>query len=227
VDRAVLAVSPRPDLLDRRGQPGRAVSDDQPWRRESASSEIAAELEPVFFGLSHPQAYGNQRSFAVFGDSPGADHAFLRTARADRQIDRIEEQHDQVDVVQRAATERLKPLVQLGADPGDRRARRLSEPGLFAQRLDVAHRETAHERADVNALSGSVLSKRLQCHFGNSFDTNGAAASRTCGISIRSSPSPICRWRGRNPLRLAGPTSGRRSYRARPNHVSNSSSTAR
>ena len=51
---AVLAVSPRPDLLDRRGQSGRAVGDDQARRRESPGGEITAELEPVFFGLSHP-----------------------------------------------------------------------------------------------------------------------------------------------------------------------------
>ena len=36
MDRAVLAIGSRPDLLDRRGQPGRAVGDDQAWRRESA-----------------------------------------------------------------------------------------------------------------------------------------------------------------------------------------------
>ena len=44
---AVLAISARPYLLDRRGQPGRAVGDDQAWRGESAGSEVAAELEPV------------------------------------------------------------------------------------------------------------------------------------------------------------------------------------
>ena len=52
------------------------------------------------------------------------------------------------------------------------------------------------------ALSGSVRSSRLQCHFGNSFETNGIAASRACGISIRSSPSAVCKCRGRNPLRI-------------------------
>ena len=41
----VLAIGTRPDLLDRRGQPGRTVGDDQPWRGESAAGEVAAELE--------------------------------------------------------------------------------------------------------------------------------------------------------------------------------------
>ncbi len=54
----------------------------------------------------------------------------------------------------------------------------------------------------ISALSGSVLKSRLQCQFGNSFETNGAAASRACGISIRSSPSAVCNRRGRNPLRI-------------------------
>ncbi|HWF51842.1 MAG TPA: hypothetical protein VG294_14480, partial [Solirubrobacteraceae bacterium] len=89
---------------------------------------------------------------AVFVDSPGAHHAFLRAARADREIDRIEEQHDQVDVVERAATERFEPLVQLRADRRHRRLRRLPEPGLFAQRLDVAHRQAADEPADHQRL---------------------------------------------------------------------------
>ena len=55
----------------------------------------------------------------------------------------------------------------------------------------------------------------------------GIAASRACGTSIRSSPSAVCRCRGRKPLRNPRWRSGRRSYRARPSHVSNSSSTAR
>ena len=89
---------------------------------------------------------------AVLGDPPGADHALLRAARADRQVDRVEEQHDQVDVIERAATERLEPLVQLRADPGHRRPRRLPEPGLLTQRLDVAHRQAADEPADDQRL---------------------------------------------------------------------------
>jgi hypothetical protein len=63
----------------------------------------------------------------------------------------------------------------------------------------------------ISAFSGSVRSSRLQCHFGNSFETNGIAASRACGISIRSSPSAVCKRRGRNPLRFPGGPSGRRS----------------
>ena len=152
VNGAVLAIGARPDLLDRRDQARGAVGDDQPWRGEPAADQIAAELEPVLLGLARPQAHGNQLSVAVFGDSPGADHALLRAARADRQVDRVEEQHDQVDVVERAATERLEPLVQLRADRRHGRLRGLPEPGLFAQRLDVAHRQAAHEPADHQRL---------------------------------------------------------------------------
>jgi hypothetical protein len=49
------------------------------------------------------------------------------------------------------------------------------------------------------ALSGSVRSTFVL--HGNSFETNGSAASRICGISIPSSPSSVCTLRGRNPLR--------------------------
>jgi len=47
VNGAVLTVGARPDLLDRSGQPGRAVGDDQAWGSEPAGGEVAAELEPV------------------------------------------------------------------------------------------------------------------------------------------------------------------------------------
>ena len=124
-------------------------------RRGAASpraDQIAAELDPVLFGLARSQPDGNQLPVAVFVDSPGADHALLRSARTDREIDRVEEQHDQLDVVERAATERFEPLVQLRADPRDRRPGRLPEPGLLAQRLDVTHRQAADEPADHQRL---------------------------------------------------------------------------
>jgi hypothetical protein len=49
------------------------------------------------------------------------------------------------------------------------------------------------------ALSGS-LRNTFVLHR-NSFDTNGSAASLTCGISTSSSPSSVCTRRGRKPLR--------------------------
>jgi hypothetical protein len=49
------------------------------------------------------------------------------------------------------------------------------------------------------ARSGSVRSS-LVLH-GNSLETNGSAASLTCGISTWSSPSSVCTPRGRKPLR--------------------------
>jgi hypothetical protein len=49
------------------------------------------------------------------------------------------------------------------------------------------------------ARSGSVRSTFVL--HGNSFDTNGSAASLTCGISTWSSPSSVCTLLGRKPLR--------------------------
>jgi len=103
-------------------------------------------------GLAHPQPHANQCSCPGFGDPPSADHALLRAAGADREIDRVEKQHDQVDVIQRAATERRKPLMQLRAHPGHARARHLPEPGLLTQRLDIAHRQATHEPTDDQRL---------------------------------------------------------------------------
>jgi hypothetical protein len=149
---AVLAVSARPQLLDRQGQPGRAIGDDQARGGESAGAEVAAELEPVLLGLARARTHRNQRPCAVFGESPRAHDAFLGAAGADRQVDRIEEQHHQLDLVQIAARELREALMQLGADPGHGRFRRAPEPSLLTQRLDVTHREAANERADDHRL---------------------------------------------------------------------------
>jgi hypothetical protein len=51
----------------------------------------------------------------------------------------------------------------------------------------------------TNAFSGSV--RNSFGVLGNSFDANVCAASRTCGISISSSPSAVCTLRERKPLR--------------------------
>jgi hypothetical protein len=49
------------------------------------------------------------------------------------------------------------------------------------------------------ARSGSV--RRTLVLHGNSFETNGSAASLSCGSSTSSSPSSVCALRGRKPLR--------------------------
>jgi hypothetical protein len=74
--------------------------------------------------------------------------AFLGPVGTDAEKDRVEKQRCQPDVVEVAASERLKALAQLGADARRGRLRELPQPGLLAQRLDIAHRQTADERAD-------------------------------------------------------------------------------
>ena len=49
------------------------------------------------------------------------------------------------------------------------------------------------------ARSGSVRSTFVL--HGNSLETNGSAASLSCGISTSNSPSSVCTRRGRKPLR--------------------------
>ena len=75
--------------------------------------QITTELDPVLLGLAGAQPDGNQLSAAVFGDTPGADHTLLGAGGPDRQPDRVQEQHDQLNVVERAALERLEALPQL------------------------------------------------------------------------------------------------------------------
>jgi hypothetical protein len=43
----------------------------------------------------------------------------------------------------------------------------------------------------------------LQCERGNSFETNGWIARRTCGMSIRSTPSAVSRFSERASYRRA------------------------
>src|SRR5581483_11687153 len=152
VHGAALTVGVRPQLLDRGNQAGCAVGDDQQRRRKPAAGERAAELEPVVFGLAHPERDVEQDALARFGDAPGAEHALLRPRGADGQEDRIEEEANESQLGEVAPAEDLEALLQLPAEPGRRRLRYLAEAGLLAERLDVAHREAAHEGADHQRL---------------------------------------------------------------------------
>jgi hypothetical protein len=56
----------------------------------------------------------------------------------------------------------------------------------------------------TNAPITSAFNGSVRTSFGvlgNSLEANVSAASRTCGISISSSPSAVCTLRARNPLR--------------------------
>jgi hypothetical protein len=132
--------------------PRGAVGDDQHRRPEPTSDEVAAERLPVLEGLTHPKRDGKQHALAVLGETPRDEHAFRGPVRAHRDEGGVEEQSDQPDLVQVAALERLKALLELLAHPRHGRLRQLPEPGLLAQVLDVAHRQAAHERADHQRL---------------------------------------------------------------------------
>jgi hypothetical protein len=70
----------------------------------------------------------------------------------------------------------------------------------FSQSDSMSRTDSPLTNAPITiARNGSVRST-LVLH-GNSFETNGSAASLTCGISTSSSPSSVCNLRGRNPLR--------------------------
>jgi hypothetical protein len=90
-----------------------------------------------------------------------------------REIDRVEEQHDQVDVIERAALERRRPLVQLSTDL-DTLDRDVVPSPASSHRDSMSRIDRPRTNPPmISALSGSVRNSRLQCHFGNSFETNG------------------------------------------------------
>src|SRR3954470_13587406 len=78
--------------------------------------------------------------------------SFWRPFGADGEEGGVQEQRRDANLVEVAPLERLEALAQLLADPRCGRLRELAQPGLLAQRLDVAHREAAHEGADHHRL---------------------------------------------------------------------------
>jgi hypothetical protein len=102
--------------------------------------------------LAHPEHHRQKDTLAGLGEAPCDQDAFLGPVVADSEKGGVHEQRRQVEVVEVAAPERRKALAQLAADPGRSRLRQLAQPGLLAQRLDIAHREAAHERADHHRL---------------------------------------------------------------------------
>jgi hypothetical protein len=71
---------------------------------------------------------------------------------ADGEEDRVQEEADQPQLGEVALAESAEALAQLAAEPGGGRLRHLPQPCLLAQRLDVPHRQAAHEGADHQRL---------------------------------------------------------------------------
>ena len=70
----------------------------------------------------------------------------------------------------------------------------------FSQSDSMSRIDSPRTNAPITiALSGSL--RRTFVLHGNSFETNGSAASLIWGISTLSSPSSVCTRRGRKPLR--------------------------
>jgi hypothetical protein len=209
VHSAVLTIAIGPAVLDRLDQPRGAVGDDQHRRAQAAGDQIAAERLPVLIGLAHPQHHRQQHAFAGVGKAPGDQHALLRAARPHGQERRIEEQRDEPDLVEIAALKRWKR----SRSSEQIRAALAFEtlPSPASSHSDSTSRiDSPRTNAPItNAFNGSVRNSFVPR--GNSRETNGAAASRTCGISTDSSPSAVCSVRARNPLRMPASTSGRRS----------------
>jgi hypothetical protein len=86
-----------------------------------------------------------------------------------------------VDLVEVAALERLEALAQLLADPRRGRLRDFPSPA-FSKSDSTSRIDRPRTKAPITIVrSGSVRSSLVP--LGNSLETNGSAASRTCGIS--------------------------------------------
>jgi hypothetical protein len=96
---------------------------------------------------------------------------------------------------------------------------------VFAQRLDVAHRQAAHERADHHRLERLGAQQLCPAQEQPRDERLGGLADLRDlhrQLALRGLLSP---WT--KAVAQSGDASGRRSYLARPSQASNSSSTAR
>ena len=84
MNSAMLTISARPDLLDRCDQAGRAVGEDQAWRSEPTSDQIAAEFDPVLLGLPCSQPDADQLPMAIFVDGTTRSSSFDATVTANQ-----------------------------------------------------------------------------------------------------------------------------------------------
>ena len=71
MNRAVLAIGPRPDLFDCAAEPGRAIGHDEAPCGEPVGGEVAAELEPV---LRHLESH-------ITREPPGGSSAHVALAQ--------------------------------------------------------------------------------------------------------------------------------------------------
>jgi hypothetical protein len=70
----------------------------------------------------------------------------------------------------------------------------------FSQSDSMSRIDNPLTNAPITIARNGSVRNTFVLH-GNSFETNGSAASLTCGTSTSSSPSSVCTLRGRKPLR--------------------------
>jgi hypothetical protein len=154
--------------------------------RNAALDEPAPEFQPILLGLAHPKTDVDEHAPAVCVDAPGAQDALLGAGRADRKIDRIDKQRDELEARGVPLAEGTVVLAQLLAQLRRRRGRHRAHACHLAERLDIAHRsriESPRTKAPTTiAFRGSLWSIRLDSR-ANSFEVNVSAA-RSCGVSI-------------------------------------------
>ena len=79
------------------------------------------EVEPVLGPLPLAEADVEEDPRPLGREAPGDEDALLRSFRADRKLDRVEEHGQQADLAEAAGPEGPVAVAQLAADPAHRR----------------------------------------------------------------------------------------------------------
>jgi len=93
---------PRPQLLHRLDQARRSFGDHQHWCPQPTPDQTPAHLQPVVEALPLTEHDVELHASARLVIAPCHQHALVGAARPGRQVDRVTEQHQQLDLAQSA-----------------------------------------------------------------------------------------------------------------------------
>ena len=131
--------------------------------------------------FARPEHHPEQHPLARLGEAPGDQDALLGPVWADREEDRVAEQRGEPDLVEVAALKvskrsrsswQLRAAVDFDSFPN---------PAL-SQSDSTSRIDSPCTNAPITIAFQRLRAQQLGAAR-NSFETNGSAASRTCGIS--------------------------------------------
>ena len=154
VDAAALTVGLGPQLGDRPDEPGCPVAHHEQRATQTPGGEPSSEVEPVLEALALPEADVEEHALPGGRVGPGHEHALLRSLRAHRQVDGVQEERHQADLGEGAGPEGPVAVTQLATDPADGALADGAEAGLGCEALDVTIGQAPHIGADDERFEG-------------------------------------------------------------------------